>query len=66
MVYTIIGHYLTTGERLFEHIYVRTFSVASDGCRVVVGRFDSGGLGVNDYWGGSRYGSLGVSFARKF
>jgi len=66
MVYTIIGHYLTTGERLFEHIFVRTFSVDSDGYRVVVGRFDSGGLGVNDYRGGSRGGYLGVSFARKF
>ena len=64
MVYTIIGHYLTTGERLFEHIYVRTFSVGSNGSRVVVGLFGSGGLSVNDYWDG--YDSLGVSFARKF
>jgi len=66
MVYTIIGHYLTTGERLFEHIYVRTFSVGSNGSRVVVGLFGSGGLSVNDYWDDDRYDSLGVSFARKF
>jgi len=66
MVYTIIGHYLTTGERLFEHIYVRTFSVDSGGYRVSVGDFDSGGLGVDVYWDVSRDGGLGVSFARKF
>ena len=46
MVYTIIGHYLATGERLFEHIYVRTSSVDSGGRRVGVGRFDSRGLDV--------------------
>jgi len=66
MVYTIIGHYLATGERLFEHIYVRTSFVASDGRRVGVGSFDSGGLGVDDGWGDDRSGLLGVSSARKF
>jgi len=66
MVYTIIGHYLATGERLFEHIYVRTSSVDSDGRRVDVGSFDSGGLRVNAYWGGCRNDVLGVSSARKF
>lgn len=66
MVYTIIGHYLVTGERLFEHIYVCTSSVASGGHRVGVGRFDSGGLSVGYYWVGSRVDRLGVSSARKF
>jgi len=66
MVYTIIGHYLATGERLFEHIYVRTSSVDSDGYRVDVGRFDSGGLSVYYRWDGGRDGYLGVSSARKF
>jgi len=65
MVYTIIGHYLATGERLFEHIYVRTSSVISDGYRVNVGYFDSDGLDVDDDWDGHRFGSLGVSSARK-
>jgi len=68
MVYTIIGHYLATGERLFEHIYVRTSSVDSDGVRVFVGVFDSRGLYVGPYfWDGPRSGGfLGVSSARKF
>ncbi|MFH1855577.1 MAG: hypothetical protein ABH810_04215 [bacterium] len=66
MVYTIIGHYLATGERLFEHIYVRASSVDSDGDRVSVGYFDSYGLFVSDYWGDDRSAFLGVSSARKF
>ncbi len=66
MVYTIIGHYLATGKRLFEHIYVRTSSVDSDGGRVFVGFFDSEGLSVYFYWDGDRDGDLGVSSARKF
>jgi len=66
MVYIIIGHYLATGERLFEHIYVRTSSVDSDGYRVGVGRFDSEGLYVNYFWDGIRNDYLGVSSARKF
>jgi hypothetical protein len=66
MVYTIIGHYLATGERLFEHIYVRTSSVASDGGRVAVGHFDSKGLLVLNLWDDRRNDLLGVSSARKF
>jgi len=64
MVYTIIGHYLATGERLFEHIYVRT-SWDLDGYHVDVGRFGSRGLDVGGCWGGRRGGVLGVSSARK-
>ena len=66
MVYTIIGHFLATGERLFEKIYVRTSSVGSDGGRVSVGVFDSDGLDVGGWDDGARDGSLGVSSARKF
>lgn len=67
MIYTIIGHFLATGERMFENIYVRTSSVASGGVRVYVGYFVSVGLSVrNDYWDDSRYDDLGVSSARKF
>lgn len=66
MVYTIIGHYLATGERLFEHIYVRTSSVDSDGSRVHVGSFDSLGLHVFSYWDDNRHDLIGVSSARKF
>ncbi|MFH1859058.1 MAG: hypothetical protein ABIJ80_02230 [Patescibacteria group bacterium] len=65
MAYTIIGHY-KTGERLFENVYVRTSCVASDGDRVSVGSFDSGGLRVDDWWDDDRNSSLGLSSARKF
>jgi len=65
MIYTIIGHFLNTGERLFEKIYVRTSSVGSDGFRVLVGGFDSDGLAVFVCWGGDRHVSLGVASARK-
>ncbi len=39
MVYAIIGHYCATGERLFEHVYVRTSSVNSRGYLERVGYF---------------------------
>ncbi|MFA5386512.1 MAG: hypothetical protein WC297_02535 [Candidatus Paceibacterota bacterium] len=66
VVYTIIGHYLATGERLFEHIYVRTSSVASDGVRVRVGRFGGYGLDVYRYWDGGRSDGIGGAASRKF
>lgn len=65
VVYTIVGHFLATGERLFENIYVRCSDVASGGHRVSVGRFVSDGLGVNGYWDDIRGDYLGVSSARK-
>ena len=50
MVYTIIGHYLATGKRLFKEILVRTSSVSDRPQnrldRVYVGIFDSDGLTV--------------------
>ena len=66
MVYTIIGHYLATGECLFKRIYVRTSSVGSDGIRVFVGDFGSDGLSVAYCWDGDRVDVLAVSSARKF
>ena len=66
MIYTIIGHFLTTGERLFENIYVRTSCVRSDGNRVVVGYFDSVGLFVNGWWDDEHFSLLGLSSARKY
>lgn len=66
MVYTIIGHYLATSERLFERNYVRCSDVFSDGRRVFVGDFDSKGLSVCHYHSdGTRHTYLGVSSARK-
>jgi hypothetical protein len=66
MVYTIIGHFLATGERLFERIYVRTSSVYSGGNRVCVGYFDAEGLRVGSDWDDDRNDDLGVASARKF
>lgn len=66
MVYTIMGHFLNTGERLFANIYVRCSDIDSDGSRVYVGDFNAHGLGVNGYSGGDRYSDLGLSASRNF
>lgn len=65
MVYTIIGHFLTTGERLFGKDYVRTSSVPSDGFHVYVGRFAAEDLSVYSYWDNDYYGYLGISSTKK-
>jgi len=65
VVYTMILHFLSTGERLFKKVYVRTCDVDSLGRRVGVGVFDSIGLSV-DYWSDSGRGSgIGVASSRK-
>ena len=66
VIYTIVGHYLATGERLFENIYVRCSNVDSRGGRVHVGYFDRVGLHVGSHWDGRRYSDLGVTSSRKF
>ncbi|MDP3935083.1 MAG: hypothetical protein Q8Q46_02635 [Candidatus Giovannonibacteria bacterium] len=66
MVYTIIGHFLATSERLFENIYVRCSDVDSGGDRVFVGYFHSSGLLVFSCWDDCCYSSVGVASARKF
>lgn len=68
MVYTIIGHFLATGERLFENTYVRCSDLDSDGRRVNVGDFAQGGLFiVSSYgWSDSRGDSLGLASSLKF
>ena len=65
MVYTIIGVFLATGERLFEKVYVRCVDLVSGGYRVSVGYFGDGGLGVDDWGGGARGGYIGVSAVGK-
>ncbi len=65
MVYTITGHFLATGERLFEKICVRCLDISSRGGRVNVGRFDSVGLHVYFYWDDYPSSHLGCSSARK-
>jgi hypothetical protein len=64
VVYTMIGRFLATGERLFEKVYVRCVDLGSDGRRVSVGCFAAGGLVV--YWlDVCRVDSIGLSAARK-
>ncbi|MDO8536916.1 MAG: hypothetical protein Q7R94_01565 [bacterium] len=66
MVYTIIGHYLATGERLFENVYVRCSDLDPVGDRVDVGYF-AGGLNVGyGHWGDFRIDHLGLASSRKF
>lgn len=65
VVYTMVGHFLATEERLFEKIYVRTSSLDSDGSRVRVGSFDSKGLNVDGGSDGGRDDRIGVSAGRK-
>lgn len=61
----ILEHYKKTGERLLENLYMRTCVVDSDGNRVFVGYFGSGGLGVDSWGDGDRLSDVGVASARK-
>jgi hypothetical protein len=64
--YTVIGHYLTTGEFLFEDIGISTPSMHPDSRRVVVGGFDSRGPYLYYWWGDTpKEGFFGLSSARK-
>lgn len=65
VVYTMVGHFLASGERLFEKIYVRCIDLDSDGYRVGVGSFDAEGLGVGGGHDDFRDDDLGLSAARK-
>lgn len=60
MAYTIIGHYLATGERLFDDVQVRTSSVDSGGHRVNVGPGHFS-LHVNTWWDDGPHIHIGVS-----
>lgn len=67
IVYTVIGHYLATRERLLENVYVRTSSVDSGGNRIYVGGSDAKGFSIGNVWDDRRCDDLGVSSAwRKF
>lgn len=65
VVYTMVGHFLAAGERLFENIYVRCSDLDSDGRRVGVGSFASWGLFVNAWRDDHRDGDIGLSGVRK-
>ena len=65
MVYSIIGHFIATGERLFNGIFLRTSS-GQHGARVQVS-FDSTGLQFGDFgWDDNgRFGHVGMACDRK-
>lgn len=65
MTYGVIGHFLATGERLFEHVYVRCSDLDSVGFHVYVGVFASDGLYVDDCWDDFRGDYIGLASARK-
>lgn len=65
MCYMIIGHFLATGERLFEDVYVRCSDISSHGRRVDIGDFALNGLFVHGYWGDIRDSRLGMASVRK-
>jgi len=64
MIYTIIGHYLATSERLFEKVYNRCSDVFSGGSRICVGGFDSWGLQVGDWNDDFPYDYIGLTPSR--
>ncbi len=51
MIYTMLGHYLATGERLYENTYILTADTHKDD-RVQVGQFNEGigSLTVTEVW----------------
>lgn len=65
MVYTIIGHFLATGERLFKRVYVRTSIVGSGGYHIYIGYFDTKGLCVNYCCDNLQDDYLGISFQKR-
>ncbi len=71
MTHTIIGHFLATGVRLFENIWVRCSDLVWNiwnNRRVSVGGFGADGLDFDSYLGDcrGRVSIIGVSVARKF
>lgn len=66
VVYTMVGHFLVSGERLFEKVYVRCSDLDSRGNRVVVGLFNAGGLNVVNCSDDLRNDRIGLSSVRKF
>ncbi|MBU0624964.1 hypothetical protein KKF05_01330 [Patescibacteria group bacterium] len=65
MCWFITTYHKARDVRLFKYIYARTSSLASDGIRVHVGLFASGGLDVSNYRGGHHCDDVGLSAARK-
>lgn len=65
MAYTIIGHYMNTGERLFENTYVRTSCKGVFKNHVRVGFFNSKGLTINYGWDDLSESDLGLASVQR-
>lgn len=65
MVYTIIAHFLSTGERLFENVYVRCSDLHSGGYRVRAGHFLADGLSFSDLCDDDCRDYVGLASARR-
>ena len=65
-LYDILIYFQNNDERLLEDKYAWTHTATSDGSRVYVGHFDSGGAGVNGDSDDDSNSSLGVVFSRNF
>ncbi|MFA6158288.1 MAG: hypothetical protein WC763_01520 [Candidatus Paceibacterota bacterium] len=65
VVYSAIGHFLKSGERLFESVCVRCADLDSQGFRVLVGRFGAEGFRINAWRGNYVSDDIGLAAARK-
>ncbi len=65
VVYTMISHFLATGERLFEKVYVRCVDLDSNGERVVVGYFVAKGIIIKFWEDDTHCDYVGVLSTRK-
>lgn len=65
LVYTIIGHYMATGERLFENEYARCSNHSTLGLRISIGFFGSDdGLHIGIFWDSDHRDNLKAALAR--
>ncbi len=66
VVYTMVSHFLNTGERLFEKFYVRCADLDSEeGSHVYVGHFDTCGLSFDPWFDNLPYVHIGLSVSMK-
>lgn len=65
LVYTAIGHFLSTGEQFMERKYACTSSVDSSGNCIYISDVGLDGLGISDYWDAVRYDNEDLSTPRK-
>jgi hypothetical protein len=64
VLYDIAIYFQNKSERILENKYSWTYSRASDGMLVYVGRFDADGVGVDGWGPGRSGGGVGVAFSR--